>query len=115
MEELIIYITVFILVYLGYFVLVISRDKKSKEFKKSSEVVYLSTKYKLDLNKINMKKLNHVLALTNSFIIANVALIVGLVDGYVMQILVGFVLALPMIIGCYHLIGKYFQKGGLKK
>lgn len=114
MKEFIIYLVTLGFIYLVYFALIITNKKRKIQYKKSSEIIYLERKYKLDVNKIGMNKLMHILALANAFIIANTMVIINLVDGYLFKIMLGFVVILPMIIGVYHLVGTYYQSHGGK-
>lgn len=110
MEKLILFLVTFIFVYLVYFVLIILRKKKMDKYKKSTEVRYLENKYKLDVKKLNLKALVHVLALSNAFIIATTILVINFVDDLVLKLMVGFMVLFPMILIVYHIIGKTLQK-----
>lgn len=114
MENVIIYIVSFTFIYLIYFFVIINREKKRNLYRKSTEVLYLEKKYKLNIDKINMKELAHLLSLANAFIIANVVLIISFVDSIILKMLLGFVVLIPMIIIVYHLIGTYYKKKEVK-
>lgn len=114
MEELVVYILSFIFVYLSYLLLVINRDKKRNLYRTSTEFLYLEKRYKLNVSKMNMKRMAHVLALANAFIVANTVLIIGFTNNYILKFLFGFVVIIPMIIVVYHVIGTYYQKKGAK-
>ena len=114
MEELVVYILSFGFVYLSYLFLVINRDKKRNLYRNSTEFLYLEKRYKLNVNKLNMKRLAHILALANAFIIANTVLIIGFINNYFVKLLVGLIIIIPMILIVYHLIGTYYQKKGVK-
>ena len=116
-EKLIEFIIVLVLCYLVYLFFVILR-KKNKKFnsrKLKQEESYLIAKYNLDFKKINYKKYLHVVSLTNSFIFALTLELVQIVKGLFFQILLGFVILIPLILICYAIIGKYYQKKGMVK
>ena len=115
MNELILFLGTFIFVYLVYLVLIILRKKKMDKYKKSTEVRYLENKYKLDIKKLNLKKLSHILDLANAFIIAITILVISFVDDLILKLMVGFIVLFPMILIIYHIIGKSLQKKYGKK
>lgn len=110
MENVIAAILSFIIVYLVYLFLVILRKKKMAKYKNSTEVRYLETKYRLNLKKMNMKHLAHLLSLTNAFIIAVTVLVIGFVDELILKLMVGFIVLFPMILLMYHFIGVKLNK-----
>ena len=114
MEELFIYLITFITIYLVYYFFVILKIKKGKKIDISNEVHFLEKKYNLNIKKIGLVRLYKTVALSNAFIIANTALIVTIIDNYILKMLVGFVILVPMIIAVYTLIGKHYQKLGGK-
>ena len=115
MKELIVYLLTFLIVYLLYFFFVILKEKKLNSYKKSTEITFLKTKYKLDIEKIGINKLSHVCALSNVFIIANTLAIVHFIDNFLLKTVVGFIVLIPMILIVYNFIGKYYQKKYRKK
>ena len=105
MENLILSLVTFGLVYLIYLFLIVLRKNKMAKYKNSTEVKYLKSKYKININKVNLKKLAHILALANAFIIALTIFVTGFVNDFVLKLMVGFVVLFPMILIVYHLIG----------
>ena len=110
MKELTLFIIIFLLVYLIYLVLIILRKNKIEKYKNSTEVRYLEKKYNLEIKKINLKKLSHILALANAFIISMTVTITNIVDNFILKLLVGFIFLFPMILLIYHIIGINLQK-----
>ena len=102
----------FVIVYLFYLFTVILQKKRYDKFKKSNQVLYFVKKYKLDMNKINMFKFTNILGLTNSFIIALTFTIICLFNNIFIQLILALIIILPLMFIAYHLIGKYFEKGG---
>lgn len=110
MEYVIYFLISFIIVYLFYFLTVILQKKRYDKFKKSNQVMYFVKKYKLNVNKINIKKFINIIALVNSFIIALVFASVIKIKSNLLMLLVGLILLIPLMLVCYHFIGKYLQK-----
>lgn len=115
MENLLVALGTFVFVYLIYLFLVILRKKKIAKYKDSTEVKYLQSKYRLDLKKINMTTLAHLLSLTNAFIIAVTIFVTSLVENLILKLMVGFIVLFPMILIMYHLIGINLNKKYGKK
>ena len=69
LEELILFIMTFLLVFIVYEIFIVRKSKKDKRRKKPIEVNYLINKYNLDIDKLNYKKLLNnkgiILILTN--------------------------------------------------
>lgn len=110
MEYVLIYIIAFLIVYFFYLVTVVFQSKKSDKFKKSNQVLYFVKRYKINMNKINFKSFVNVLALTNSLIISTAFMATFLVKNLILQLLIGFLLLIPLILFSYHLIGKHYKK-----
>lgn len=110
MREVVLSILVFIILYLFYYITVIRRQKKLDKFMEGMEVTYLKGRYKIDLRKVNKKRLASIIALTNSFIISLTVLIVTLVDNYILKLMIAFIVLFPLIIILYHIIGTRLSK-----
>lgn len=115
MKILLEFLICFIVVYLVYLFLIILRKNKIDKYKKSSEVKFLVSKYKLDLKKISLKKLAHILALANSFIISLAFISTGIFDNIILKLLLGFLVLLPTMLLVYHIIGTNLNKKCGKK
>ncbi|MFV0249614.1 MAG: hypothetical protein ACK5HP_01050 [Bacilli bacterium] len=110
MEELIFGLSTMIIVYLFYLFFVINKKSKFKEFKNNNYVTYLVKIYNLNVDKINMKLLANIIAITNSFIIGSTAVTVGFVDNFLLKMLLAVVILIPLQLIMYHLIGKSYQR-----
>ncbi len=106
----IIYVMMFIVVYLIYYVFVISRKNVLNKFKNGKELTYLKYKYKIKVNNKNLKKLANTVVLGNSFIISTTLFIISYIDNFFVKLLVLMISILVLILGVYHIIGKYYQK-----
>ena len=105
-----IFVTTFLIIYLLYLFTVILNKKKLQKFKSSTQALYFIRKYKVKVVDANVKLLANSVALTNAFIMSTAITIVEMVDNYVLKILVAFVVIVPLILGLYHLVGKYMLR-----
>lgn len=110
MQNIMISIIVFIIIYLLYIITVISRKKKLEQFKNNTYVKYLENIYHIDMKNINIKKLAHIIALTNSAIIAITLCLVSITDSIILICLLALATLIPLQLFFYHIIGKYYQK-----
>ena len=110
MKQFILFLSIFIIVYLFYLIFVICRRKSLNRWKNGKELTYLKIRYKLNLDKINIKSLAHIIGLSNAFIMGIVVTTISLFKNYIIQMLVGLLLLFPLIIVVYHIIGKFYQK-----
>lgn len=110
MEKIVLFIVTFLVVYLLYLLIVILRKKGLKKYNKSTEYLYLTRKYKLDVNKIEIKKLAIMTSLTNSFIIAVTMVVISFFDNYILKLMFGFITIFPSIVILYHIIGTNLNK-----
>lgn len=115
MKDLIFSLVTFIIIYLSYVIFVINRKKQLEKMKKNNNVIYLINKYGLDLKKVNMKVLGHIIALTNAFILSITLFIISFVDKMFLKILICFVILIPLQYIMYDIIGKMYIKSGQVK
>lgn len=115
MDYVIYFLLAFILVYLFYLFTVILQKKKYDKFKKSNQVMYFVNRYKINPNQLDMKVFTNILGLTNAFIIATAFIATFLVKNFILQLLVGLVVLIPLMLLMYHIIGRYYQKKEGKK
>ena len=66
MENLYYSITLFFTIYLLYFLIIVCSKKGLNKYKKSTEVLYLTYKYKIDINNYNML-MNNMITNINYF------------------------------------------------
>ena len=110
MNYILTFVISFIIIYLIYFILVIKRKKGLESLKNGKQIKYLVEVYKLDLEKVNFKKLASSLVLTNSFILSLTLTILEFVDNYILKILLCFVILIPLIIIMYKILGETYKK-----
>lgn len=104
------FIISFLIVYLFYLFTVILQTKRYDKFKKSNQVMYFVKKYKIDVNKLNMKKFTNILGLANSLIISIAFTATYLVDNLILQLLIGLIILIPLIFIFYSIIGNYLKR-----
>ncbi len=97
---------------------VISGKKAKKKNKNYAimEVQFLTTRFKLDENKIDYKFLLKIIAFLNALIISftsTIIMYIPLKMGW--QLLIGFVIVFSLIYALYELLGRYLVKKGWKK
>ena len=116
MEELILFGLAFLTVFLIYEVVLFRLAKKvlGKDLE-LTEINYLEKKYKLDMKKVNYKRLRHVVALTSSFDIALTVSIIMLFKSFALEIIVGFISLIILILVSYHIIYLIYKKKGMIK
>ena len=112
MKDLLFSIVMFFIIYLFYLFFVILRKKKLTKFKDNTYVTYLVNAYNLDLKKIDIKVLAHIIALTNAFILSSALFIISFIDSLFFKMLLGFVILIPVQFLMYHIIGKMYKKSG---
>ena len=109
MKNFIMFLILFVIVYLFYLIFVISRKKVLKKFPKGKELTFLKYKYKLDYSKFSIKTLAHIIALANAFILSTTVTIIGMFNNFLIQMLVGLIVLIPLILISYSIIGKVLK------
>ena len=115
MNSLIFSLITFIIIYLLYVIFVINKKKKLEKFKTSVYVTYLINVSKLDIKKVNIKVLAHIIALTNAFILSVTLFIIDFIDNIYLKFILGFIVVLILLFMMYFIIGKMYQKSGQTK
>ena len=109
------YVIAYILVFVLYFFIFVRKKTKYNKDKVPVEFYYLISLYKLKQKDINYKNFIYASAFINTFIIVTTYIIITrLLDKLVWQILVGVVIIVLLIVICYGLLGRYYQKRGNK-
>lgn len=115
MEDLIFSLIVFVIIYLLYFIFVINKRSKLEKMKDNSNVIYLINKYGLDLKKVDIKVLGHIIALTNSFILSTTLFLISFINNLAFKILGCIIILIPFQFIMYHIIGKMYEKNNQTK
>ncbi len=111
----ILFIFVFIITFLVYEFLILRKYKDNKKNKKLKnkypmEVLLLINLYKLDISKLNYKKLLHFISLVSSIDISLIITIAGIFDMGLIQIIIALIIVIPVILGSYYMIYLYYKK-----
>ena len=116
MEEVVLFLMTFILLFLFYQILFVYPNKKKKDNKKELiEIRYLQLKYGLDMNKINYSQLLQICAIVSCLDISIVVTLVSFINNYWLKILFGFLLVFILILISYHLVYLFYKKKGMVK
>ncbi len=109
------FIGTFIIIYLFYlFNYVIGKKKKYNKKKVPIELSYLIKKYRLDIKKINYKKIMNEIGLISSFDIAFTATFMFVfVKNIYLSIILGMVVIFLLIIITFNILGNIYRKKGL--
>lgn len=107
------FLMMFVLINLFYFLFIIKKALKDKK-KQPVEIKYLINLYKLDINKLDYKKLLRLISLATSFVIALGLCLVSEQGNLVRQIILTVIIILPFMFITYHIIGKVYQKRMMK-
>ena len=125
MEELGLFILSFIFVLLIYQIFIIipakkRKNNKSKVRKKKEdtskelfEIKYLQARYKLDMKKINYNQLLQICAITSNFNISFIVYLIGIINNFILKVLVGFIFTLGIIMLSYQLVYLFYKKKGM--
>ena len=96
-----------------YEIFIVNKAKRRNSKNKPMEIKFLVNRYRVDINKADYKQMLQIVALTSSFDISLIVAITSIFDTYIKQILVAFILVLPVIFISYHLVGNFYKKRGM--
>lgn len=94
--------------------------RKKKEFDQAKypvEVELFIYKYKIDLKKVNFRKMVKTIGFVCSIDIAFIMTVLNYIntDNTLILLVIGALMVIPVILISYSLLGKYFKKKGLTK
>ena len=120
MEEVILFLMTYVLVFIIYQIFIISPAKKRKKKniktdKELFEIRYLVSKYKIDLDKISYNQLIQICALVSSFDISIAVGVMTLFNNFLLQMLLGFTTIFILIFISYHMVYLFYKKKGMIK
>ena len=117
MQEIILFILTFLIIFVVYESFIVTKAKKNLKKKKDNkqlmEVKYLVYKYKFDLKKIDYKKLLHVCAVVSSIDMALIVSVSMIFESYLFQLITAVLLLVPVILISYHIVYLIYKKKGL--
>ena len=116
--NIILFISLFLVVYLMYYLFVIRSKKAMIKMQNGKEMLFLKRNYHLDYDKLDTKKVANSVALINAFIISFTTVVVCLLNSWISNfylwlicsMFMAIVILFPLIIILYHLIGTHYNK-----
>ena len=109
------FIISYTLVFFLYYLFFVRKKTTYNKNKVPVEYYYLVNLYHLNTKNINYKKFIYATAFINSFIISIIyIIIIKLLDKWIWQLICGIVIIILLIIICYGILGRYYQKRGKK-
>ena len=115
MKEVILFLLTYLIVFIIYKFLVTRKIKKRTKKNQPTEVDFLVKKYNIDLKKVDYNKLILLISITTSLDITIVVTIIAAVKSFLLAIILGLLLPVPLILISYHVIGFYYKKKGMTK
>lgn len=110
----IIYFIFFLLFYKIYYMIKMRKKKNNKSLlTTTTELIYLTTKYKLNIKKIGINKIINVICLTNALIFSLVLIATFFITNLFIRIVIMFILLMPLIFFIYHFIGCFYRRKGM--
>ena len=110
MKYLVMWITIFIIIYLFYLLFVILRKKKLELFKNNTGLRYMVKVYHLDLTHYNIKTLANLIAITNAFIIATTFIVVDFISNLYLKIILALITLVILQLLTYHIMGTILKR-----
>ena len=105
------YIISYALVFLLYYLIFIRKKTTYNKNKVPAEYYYLVSLYGLGQKDIDYKKFMYISGLVNTFIIVTTYIVVSkLLNKWFIQLFCGIVIIILLIIICYGILGRYYQK-----
>ncbi len=102
-------LVVFIFIFLLNYFLFVRKNKKLKKNEMPLELIYLSSIYGVDPQKINFRRFQYVYSLINAFIITTTYMLVTyLIKNMLLKVILGIVILILLIVICYGLLGRYY-------
>ncbi len=106
MEDLLLFAILYVIIFSFYMLFFIIRRKAKR---KILEVMYLESKYKLDMSKFNIKKVKKHIALINSLIFTITIFIMSLFSNIALKVLVAFATVMTLILIFYKLLAILYK------
>lgn len=110
MKELLSWMTIFVIVYLFYLFFIILRKKKLELFSNNTCYKYLVKVYHLNETNLNLKKMAHIIALANAFIIATTFVVIDFIGNFYLKMLVALITLLLLQLLTYHIVGTLLKR-----
>ncbi len=112
---LFIFIVFYLLIILMYKIFVLRSEEKINKFLMSSEAIYLKSAYKIKLTNYDSKFLVKKMIMTNA-IIMSLTVTLGLLSSRIsINLIISFIMLIPLMLVSYHVLAKYLIKKGSKR
>lgn len=111
--EAILFVVTFVIVYTIYEFA--NKKKKRKKNKEPIEIVLLRNYFKVDISKLNYKKLINSISIISAFDVSLIVAICCISNIGLVRIIVAIIAVIPVIFLSYYLFAKYCKKKISKK
>lgn len=115
MEYIVYFVLTFIFCYLISYFLLVRKNKKYDKTKVPIEIEYMIKKYNFDIKTVNYSKLLNSISLVSSLDMSIAVIIVYNIKNIFLQLIVGFVVLIPLILVSFKLLTNYYTKKGYVK
>ncbi len=115
MQEIILFIFTFLIVYIIYQIFIVRKEKRRNSKKRPPEVNFLIYKYNIDIKKLDYHKMLNTISIISSLDITIIVTIISTLTNFWIQLIVALVLIFPIFLISYYFIGKYYIKKGYVK
>lgn len=105
------YLIFFFITYKIYFYFKQRKNKNNQLL--STEMIYLSTRYRINILKIGIKKMINIISFANALIFSIVLIATIFIDNFFIRIIVMFLLLVTLIFIVYYFIGHHYRKKGM--
>ena len=115
MEEFVLFILTFALIFILYQMVFVLPAKKNqgKSKKELLEIRYLKNRYDLNMKKISYPQLLQICAITSSLDMAITVTVMSFIDAMLWEIIVGFVVICILIFISYYFVYLFYKKKGM--
>jgi len=110
MDYIYLFLICFVIVYLVYYLVIVRRKRGLEAFKNGKQLLFFKNAYNLNIKDLDCKKFANSLALVNAFIIAATVTAIEFFNSYIIKLLVGFVILIPLMLICYYVLGQIYKK-----
>lgn len=122
MDALLSFTVTFIFITIGRYAIYYLNKKKSKKSKRKKdyticlEMKYLIKKFKITSSVVDTNKMAIIISLVDAFIIATTLTLMMIIStNFIIQVPIGFLIALVLIYFSYEILGRILKKRGFDK
>ena len=106
---------VFIIVFVIYSFYMKKKKKDINDLKKDDYIYFFISRYKLNLKKTEYKTIIKTLTFVNSFSLSFAAAMIINIDGFILRIVVAFIVLFLLLMSLYEVSGRVLKKKEGKK